>query len=219
MHSCQRNNANWFRASASWRREYFMWIFVYGNSDRTGRQFLKKVFSFLCEGMDRKQSLTDMKWKEFPFTPQIKFRSCVLSRFSCVWLFVTPRTRDSSVHGILQARILEWVAISSSRGSSQPRGWTPVSYFCTGRGFFTTSTTRVHLLPNLLLAVQALTCCEESVSRLCSLAFSVPFWFFYHDFKIYFQNSVQSFFYFMIKMCTALNMKHFEILLLSLYLS
>ena len=27
----------------------------------------------------------------------------------------------SSVHGILQARMLEWVAISSSRGSSQPR--------------------------------------------------------------------------------------------------
>ena len=29
-----------------------------------------------------------------------------------------------SVHGILQARILEWVAILSSRGSSQPMGWT-----------------------------------------------------------------------------------------------
>ena len=28
---------------------------------------------------------------------------------------------DSSVHGISQARILEWVAISFSRGSSQPR--------------------------------------------------------------------------------------------------
>ena len=27
----------------------------------------------------------------------------------------------SSVHGILQARILEWVAVPSSRGSSQPR--------------------------------------------------------------------------------------------------
>ena len=27
-----------------------------------------------------------------------------------------------SVHGIFQAKILEWVAISSSRGSSQPRG-------------------------------------------------------------------------------------------------
>ena len=33
----------------------------------------------------------------------------------------------SSVHGILQARILEWVAISSSRGSSQPWDWTHVS--------------------------------------------------------------------------------------------
>ena len=34
----------------------------------------------------------------------------------------------SSVHGILQARILEWVAIPFSRGSSQPRDRTPVSY-------------------------------------------------------------------------------------------
>ena len=34
----------------------------------------------------------------------------------------------SSVHGIFQARILEWVAISFSRGSFQPRDWTHVSY-------------------------------------------------------------------------------------------
>ena len=34
----------------------------------------------------------------------------------------------SSVHGILQARILEWVAMPSSRGSSQPRDGTQVSY-------------------------------------------------------------------------------------------
>ena len=34
----------------------------------------------------------------------------------------------SSVHGILQARILEWVAMPSSRGSSQPRDGTCVSY-------------------------------------------------------------------------------------------
>ena len=33
-----------------------------------------------------------------------------------------------SVHGILQARILEWVAISFSRGSSQPRDGTQVSH-------------------------------------------------------------------------------------------
>ena len=37
----------------------------------------------------------------------------------------------SSVHGISQARILEWVAISSSRGSSRPRDRTLVS--CIGR--------------------------------------------------------------------------------------
>ena len=41
----------------------------------------------------------------------------------------------SSVHGILQARILEWVAIPFSRGSSQPRDQTWVSYIA-GR-FFT----------------------------------------------------------------------------------
>jgi len=34
----------------------------------------------------------------------------------------------SSVHRVLQARILEWVAIPFSRGSSQPRDQTQVSY-------------------------------------------------------------------------------------------
>ena len=49
----------------------------------------------------------------------------------------------SSVHGMLQARILEWVAISFSRGSSQPRDWTCASYSSfIGRGFFTISATQ-----------------------------------------------------------------------------
>ena len=47
---------------------------------------------------------------------------------------------DSSVHGILQTRILEGVAIPFSRGSSQPRGWTHVS--CTAGRFFTVLATR-----------------------------------------------------------------------------
>ena len=34
---------------------------------------------------------------------------------------------DCTVHRILQARILEWVAFPFSRGSSQPRDWTQVS--------------------------------------------------------------------------------------------
>ena len=41
----------------------------------------------------------------------------------------------SSVHGILQARTLEWVAIPFSRGSSWLRHWTKVS--CTAGSFFT----------------------------------------------------------------------------------
>ena len=43
---------------------------------------------------------------------------------------------DSSVHGIFQARILEWAAISFSRGSSQSRDQTYLS--CIVGGFFTT---------------------------------------------------------------------------------
>ena len=46
----------------------------------------------------------------------------------------------SSVQGILQARTLEWVAMPSSRESSQPRDGTQAS--CITGGFFTVSATR-----------------------------------------------------------------------------
>ena len=46
----------------------------------------------------------------------------------------------SSVHGILQERILEWVAIPFSRGSSQARDWTHIS--CIAGRFFTIWATR-----------------------------------------------------------------------------
>ena len=42
---------------------------------------------------------------------------------------------DYTVHGILQARILEWIAFPFSRGSSQPRNRTQVSHIA--GGFFT----------------------------------------------------------------------------------
>ena len=49
--------------------------------------------------------------------------------------------KGSSAHRILQARILEWVAMPSTRGSSQPRDQTRVSYVSfIGSGFFPTST-------------------------------------------------------------------------------
>ena len=46
---------------------------------------------------------------------------------------------DSSVHGILQARILEWVAMPFSRGSSQPRNQTQVSCISCTAGRFSTA--------------------------------------------------------------------------------
>ena len=42
----------------------------------------------------------------------------------------------SSVHGVSQARTLEWITVSFSRGSSRPRDQTHV--FCLAGGFFTT---------------------------------------------------------------------------------
>ena len=56
---------------------------------------------------------------------------------SCLTLFdliMDCSLPGSFVHGILQARILEWVTIPSFKGSSQPRDKTHVSYVsCTGR--------------------------------------------------------------------------------------
>ena len=47
---------------------------------------------------------------------------------------------SSSVHGIFQARILEWVAMPFSKGSSQPRDWTHMSHIShIGKQVFTTS--------------------------------------------------------------------------------
>ena len=58
-------------------------------------------------------------------------RMLVLSHFSWVWLFTTLWTDcsplSSSVHGILQAKKLEWVAISSRR-SSRGEYWSGMSF-------------------------------------------------------------------------------------------
>ena len=62
------------------------------------------------------------------------FNFIVVSLLSCVQLFCNPincSLPGSSVHGITQARILEWADISFSRRSSAPRGQTCVS--CIGR--------------------------------------------------------------------------------------
>ena len=62
---------------------------------------------------------------------------CVLVTQSCLTLCdpMDYSLPGSSGHGILQARILEWVAFPFSRGSSRPRDQTQVS--CIAGRFFT----------------------------------------------------------------------------------
>ena len=67
---------------------------------------------------------------------------------SHIWLFATP---GSSVHGIYQARILEWVAISFSRGTSWAREWPLVSYIA-GR-FWIREAHYVHIHIHMYLCV------------------------------------------------------------------
>ena len=70
----------------------------------------------------------------------------VLRKCLCAQLYLTVYSPVDcslpglSVHGILQARILVWIAVPCSRGSSQPRNQTQVS--CVAGGFFTTRATR-----------------------------------------------------------------------------
>ena len=78
----------------------------------------------------------------------------------------------SSIHGNFQARVLEWVAISFSRGSSQPRDQTLVSRIV-GRRFTVWATRKV--IRWVIRAVQKSMCLEllslSSVSVIKSLCF------------------------------------------------
>ena len=65
---------------------------------------------------NKKDSLRDLKWSCSVVSTLCDPMDCSLP--------------GSSVHGIFQARILEWIAISFSRGSSQPRDRTRVFPQC-----------------------------------------------------------------------------------------
>ena len=73
----------------------------------------------------------------------------------------------SSVPGILQARILEWFAISFSRGSSRPRNQTCASCVsCIASTFFTTGPLEKPYILLLLLLLLLLSCFSHV--RLCA---------------------------------------------------
>ena len=69
------------------------------------------------------------------FSPKKQIGGGDLVTVSDSWDPMDCRPPGFSVHGIFQARILEWVAISFSRGSSWPRDQTHI--FCIAGRFFT----------------------------------------------------------------------------------
>ena len=78
-----------------------------------------------------------------PPTIAAEFAACVPKSLQLCPALCDPmdcNPQDSSIHGILQARLLEWVAMPPSRGTSQPRDRTQVSHI-RGR-FFTVWPTR-----------------------------------------------------------------------------
>ena len=80
--------------------------------------------------MAKKNKVSKVKKKKKVWSYDKELLLCMLSRFSCVWLFMTLWTvaHQAPVStGILQARVLEWVAVLSSKGASGLKDWTYVS--------------------------------------------------------------------------------------------
>ena len=75
--------------------------------------------------------MSHMKKKKSPLSQYLYFmkvKMLVTQPCSTLWDAMDSSLPGSSIYGILQARILEWVAMPFSRESSQARDWTQV--FC-----------------------------------------------------------------------------------------
>ena len=110
-----------------------LWIDALCNDESCSNKQYKSVLTFLF----LEKMTIGIKW-------YIRVHTCSVTQ-SC-WTLCSSVDCDSpgsSVHGIFQARILEWVAISYSKGSSWPRDWptSPASPALVGR-FFTTEPPR-----------------------------------------------------------------------------
>ena len=110
------------------------------------------------------------------------------------------------VHGILQARILEWIAFPLPRGSSQPRDWKWVS--CIAGGFFTswaTGEAQEHWSGSLFLLQWifktkelnwGLLHCRQILYQLTCQGSPSWYYFYLKDHWIIFQNIFPNFYFF-----------------------
>ena len=135
--------------SSSWCTAEWIPVNVCAATEFKGR---KKKGSTVCSVM-RECSIwfvtslnLGIRRSSFQFTKKLRHRETekvsqqpkdhakLLQSCPALWDPVDCSTPGSSVLGILQARILEWVAVPSSRGSSSPRDGTQVLYVsCSGR--------------------------------------------------------------------------------------
>ena len=95
------------------------------------------------------------------------FHWCVCVRTLCCSVthcdLMDCSLRGSSIHGIFQARILKWIAISFSRWSSWPRDWTLISWVSCNEG---DSLSLYHFGNLVFLVTQPLSRNSERVSSL-----------------------------------------------------
>ena len=87
--------------------------------------FLKFYIQFLFYFLAMSCGMCDLSSLEGKKVKSVSRVQLFVTLWTTPWRSPLP---GSSVHGIFQARVLEWVAISFSRGSSWPRDWTWVSH-------------------------------------------------------------------------------------------
>ena len=126
-----------------------IWIIKVGQSN--GQSFSIVTFQFYSFILDL------AKWEQMPSLHKLMSLEFLHFGFimMCAYAQSCPALCNPldcslpgfSVHGIDQARILEWVAISSSRGYSRPRHWICVS--CIENRFFTTELLGSHFGINI----------------------------------------------------------------------
>ena len=135
--TCQALHSGWFVPNCKHRKTLPIWT----NWERISLNYWKvptrknsrrEKLIYFCQ--DENWAMTEKQRSSETYFHNTNRKWKLLSR---VQLFATP-----VVHGILQARILEWVAFALSRGSSQPRDQTQVS--CIAGRFFITWATGKH---------------------------------------------------------------------------
>ena len=110
-----------------------VWEVMVMKEQKFGVQILApSLFSFVTAS--KSESFSDLFWTSV--SSSITWGGCAVCCAVLSWLQSCLTLCDptdfsppgSSVRGILQVRIPEWVAMSSFRGSSQPRDWTCISW-------------------------------------------------------------------------------------------